>query len=105
MNVSIHFYRKSGHVKSPPPPPSETPDEWCDGSWLKYGDHCYLLLSAGRQYPPTTWYASRDRCRGEGGELASIHSSQENDWLVSKVGRYTSHFFDIAYCIYTDSLI
>ncbi|KAK4303964.1 hypothetical protein Pmani_024063 [Petrolisthes manimaculis] len=75
-----------GKVKSPPPPPSETPDEWCDGSsWLRYNDHCYLVLSSGRQHTPTTWQASRDRCRSKGGDLVSIHSNQENEWLVSKI--------------------
>ena len=48
-----------------------------DSSWY-HGGHCY------RHYPVSkTWENARDHCRKIGGELASIHSEEENDFVKS----------------------
>ncbi|XP_042869527.1 macrophage mannose receptor 1-like isoform X1 [Penaeus japonicus] len=67
-------------------PPTQTPDVPCDddSSWLLFNDHCYKFISEADE-TPQTWWTSHRRCRDEGGELASIHSYEENYWIMSKI--------------------
>lgn len=67
-------------------PPTQTPDVPCDDdpSWLLFNDYCYKFISEADE-APQTWWSSHRLCRNEGGELASIHTFEENYWIVSKI--------------------
>ncbi|KAG7156359.1 macrophage mannose receptor 1-like 9 [Homarus americanus] len=73
-------------MKHPTSPLTKSPDVLCDGdtSWLLFGDQCYRFFSASYDNPET-WRSSRLRCREQGGELASIHTNEENYWILSKI--------------------
>ena len=55
-----------------------------DSTWLKYGEHCYKIFSE-IESSTTSWWNARRLCHDEGGELASVHTYEENYWLLSKV--------------------
>ncbi|KAK7079206.1 hypothetical protein SK128_003942 [Halocaridina rubra] len=70
------------HTTMAPPTPPQV--EVCDDfpSWYRFGDHCYKFISESEAEPQTWWTAHR-KCRDEGGELASIHTVEENYWIES----------------------
>ncbi|XP_072169955.1 alpha-N-acetylgalactosamine-specific lectin-like [Diadema setosum] len=64
----------------------------CESLWTQYGDYCYRMFGAGK-----TWTAARDHCLNHGGNLASVHSEGENNFLYelwrSSVPTPTSGFW------------
>ena len=50
----------------------------CDSSWTQYGSHCYRFYQE-----QLTWSDAKARCEREGGDLTSIHSAEENQFLAT----------------------
>ncbi|XP_071507011.1 macrophage mannose receptor 1-like [Diadema antillarum] len=65
--------------------PTEHPDVpgSCPDGWSSYGMNCYLFSEdiAERVSWPTAEYT----CKQAGGNLASIHTKQENEWIRSHI--------------------
>lgn len=53
----------------------------CDDGWSGYGSNCYKLLT---EYSDID--VCRRHCRQAGGDLASIHSKEENDFIKTLQG-------------------
>ncbi|XP_066983330.1 macrophage mannose receptor 1-like isoform X1 [Macrobrachium rosenbergii] len=66
--------------------PQKKPNSTCedDPSWLLFNKHCYKIIPSDDN-AGDTWFESRRLCREIGGELASIHTVEENYWLQSQV--------------------
>ena len=58
--------------------------EECDNGWLTYDEHCYFM-SNDASLLDFNWHQARDYCLQEGGELASIHSQEEQDFIIHMV--------------------
>ncbi|XP_059470868.1 uncharacterized protein LOC132193927 isoform X2 [Neocloeon triangulifer] len=54
---------------------------------INFNNSCYLFIG----FPEVTWSTARQVCRGINAELASVHSSDENAFLVSAV-RNSEHY-------------
>ena len=54
--------------------------------WRRFKNHCYLLLKNHRSME-----RCRDECRRKGGDLASIHSREENDVVAEMIRQRPSH--------------
>ncbi|KAK4329168.1 hypothetical protein Pmani_000459 [Petrolisthes manimaculis] len=90
------------------PPPTPTPDVYCfdvynntnvtqditnttsttqHDTWLLYQGFCYKFvgIDSERGEKALGWWDSHVKCREDGGELASIHSLEENYWIMSKL--------------------
>ncbi|KAK8728779.1 hypothetical protein OTU49_008932, partial [Cherax quadricarinatus] len=65
-------------------PPVTTPNVPCDddSTWSLYNEYCYKIFS---QTGEETWWDSHLKCRQDGGELVSIHSLEENYWLLTQI--------------------
>ena len=50
----------------------------CTSGWSLYGDQCYLFVAPRRTIVKGGLY-----CNTQGAHLVSIHSPQENDWLLN----------------------
>ncbi|XP_071511496.1 C-type lectin domain family 19 member A-like [Diadema antillarum] len=48
----------------------------CPEFWTQYGSYCYRSIAQRK-----TWTAAGSSCRSFGAELASVHSSAENDFV------------------------
>ena len=56
---------------------AETPDDgWKSAGVTELDDYCYMKISQARD-----WQYSHDHCIHHGGNLASIHSKAENDYI------------------------
>ena len=53
------------------------PYERCPGGWHEWGDSCYMNR-LGTKY---NWYDAKEICRGYGGNLPSINSKPEHDFV------------------------
>ncbi|CAB0001187.1 unnamed protein product, partial [Nesidiocoris tenuis] len=54
----------------------------CGGDRLQLYNHsCYLFVS----YPEVTWHTANEICRGQKGEVASVHSAAEERFIVRKI--------------------
>ncbi|XP_033107417.1 macrophage mannose receptor 1-like isoform X2 [Anneissia japonica] len=60
------------------PPTTPPPGYRCRDGWNSYDKYCYFLSSTDG-----TWSEARDNCRGMGGDLASIHNDNENNYINS----------------------
>ena len=77
------------------PPPTILPPQPCDPNnpadmWVKFpadqggdGEYCYLFNTFSQE----TWHGAKDACILHGGRLASIHSTQENDFILHNLAR------------------
>ncbi|KFU84338.1 Macrophage mannose receptor 1, partial [Chaetura pelagica] len=65
---------------TPPPPPATTPPPSCPEGWQStpYSSFCFKV---GRE-KMQTWFGARDFCRAIGGDLACIHSEEEQKLMV-----------------------
>ena len=72
-------------------PPTPTPDTPChsgsDDGWIKHtvddggsGDWCFKFYSDYKD-----WVSAKQECEYAGGRLASVHSEQENNFIVKKI--------------------
>ncbi|XP_069956023.1 macrophage mannose receptor 1 isoform X2 [Cherax quadricarinatus] len=73
-----------GAMISTQQPPVTTPNVPCDddSTWSLYNEYCYKIFS---QTGEETWWDSHLKCRQDGGELVSIHSLEENYWLLTQI--------------------
>ena len=74
MKVSLNFVIASEDVV-PTTPASPS----CPGGWSHFNGYCYKLNQDTK-----SWGDAEAACQSEGGHLASIHSEDENDFLVGK---------------------
>ncbi|KFV80640.1 Macrophage mannose receptor 1, partial [Struthio camelus australis] len=76
---------------TPPPPPTTTPLPSCPDGWqsIPQSSSCFKLFQRGRE-KMQTWFGARDFCRAIGGDLASIHSEQEQN-LISDLDKDYLH--------------
>ncbi|XP_053915272.1 macrophage mannose receptor 1 [Cuculus canorus] len=72
---------------TPPPPPTTTPLPWCPDEWqsIPQSSFCFKIFQGGRE-KMQTWFGARDVCRAIGGDLACIHSEEEQN-LISSLRR------------------
>jgi hypothetical protein len=56
-----------------------TPSQRCPNGWQEFGSHCYLYGSQWKN-----WTMAYSDCIMEGGNLASIHSKAENDFVSNQ---------------------
>ncbi|XP_072035415.1 lectin-like isoform X2 [Amphiura filiformis] len=53
----------------------------CPPDWTTFNSHCYLYVE---KY--TDWLSAKGDCEGRGAGLASIHSSEENEFITTLTG-------------------
>ncbi|KAJ7408294.1 hypothetical protein BTVI_60109 [Pitangus sulphuratus] len=53
----------------------------CPEGWLPYGDHCFMI-----HRNPKEWREALISCNESNGNLASIHSPEEHDFILSQLG-------------------
>lgn len=55
---------------------------YCPSQWWPYAGHCYKIYREEKKIQRDALIA----CRKEGGDLASIHSIEEFDFIISQLG-------------------
>ena len=67
-------------------PITKLPEVPCpiDEDWLLYEDYCYKVFSEATE-ESRSWWNSRKYCQENGAELASIHTFDENYWILHEV--------------------
>uniref|UniRef100_A0A672TQU4 Mannose receptor C-type 1 n=1 Tax=Strigops habroptila TaxID=2489341 RepID=A0A672TQU4_STRHB len=67
---------------TPPPPPTTTPLPSCPEGWqsVPQSSSCFKQTC---QEKMQTWFGARDFCRAIGGDLACIHSEEEQNLIVN----------------------
>lgn len=55
----------------------------CEDGWLSYDNWCFYSSALHSVYEMRTFYDAQQQCREMGGELASIHNREENEYLGS----------------------
>jgi len=71
-------------------PITRTPDIPCsvgtlgDEGWLEHDGNCYRVYSKV-EVSAKSWNDARKHCQGDGAELASVLSEDENSFILSKV--------------------
>lgn len=79
----------------------------CPTGWEKFDKNCYLFQDTDLQ----PWTAARYKCQNQGGNLVSITSQQEQDFITFHyqrksagniwIGAYLINLFDVfSYAIY-----
>ncbi|KAK4828116.1 hypothetical protein QYF61_023914 [Mycteria americana] len=68
---------------TPPPPPTTTPLPSCPEGWqsIPQSSFCFKIFQGGRE-KMQTWFGARDFCRAIGGDLACIHSEEEQNLIA-----------------------
>lgn len=56
----------------------------CGTGWVLYNQFCYYL---GNGSSLMTWFDARSTCNQMGAELASVHSRDEDNFLVGQVSQ------------------
>nr|XP_046236153.1 galactose-specific lectin nattectin [Scatophagus argus] len=67
------------NTKTPPGTPPVICDShyhYCPYGWSRYGEHCFMFIDSEK-----TWIEAEGYCLFEGGNLASIHSQEENHFI------------------------
>lgn len=62
-------------------------DSDCPDGWSRFGDQCFNYIST-----PKTWTEAQIFCQFDGGNLASIHSYEENHFVQSLTRGDTDNF-------------
>ncbi|XP_061852165.1 macrophage mannose receptor 1-like isoform X2 [Colius striatus] len=77
---------------TPPPPPMVIPLSLCPEGWqsVSQSSSCFKIFQGGRE-KMQTWFGARDFCRAIGGDLASVHSEEEQN-LIANLKRDYFHF-------------
>ena len=84
------------------PPPTRPPNVPChddgDFTWIRRSleaeDFCYAFISSSEtpDYVGVTWAQAHNNCTGMGGELVSVHSKEENNFIHNELMyRYESN--------------
>uniref|UniRef100_A0A8C3KB83 MRC1 protein n=1 Tax=Calidris pygmaea TaxID=425635 RepID=A0A8C3KB83_9CHAR len=68
---------------TPPPPPTMPPLPSCPEGWqsVAQSSFCFKIFQRGRE-KMETWFGARDFCRAIGGDLACIHSEEEQNLII-----------------------
>ncbi|XP_074840934.1 macrophage mannose receptor 1-like [Carettochelys insculpta] len=76
---------------TPPPIPTTSPAPSCPDEWhsTAHSSSCFKLFQKGRKHMKT-WFEARDFCRAIGGDLATIHSEEEQN-VINKLDRAGHH--------------
>ncbi|KAL0476585.1 Tmprss12 [Acrasis kona] len=61
----------------------------CPSGWTKHNNYCYKLFTS----TVSTYYDSRQACKNQGGNLASITSLELNNWVNSFVSTNCAEFW------------
>ncbi|NXC59127.1 MRC1 protein, partial [Aleadryas rufinucha] len=79
-------------VTPPPPPPTTSPLLFCPDGWqsVSQSSFCFKIFQGGRE-KMQTWFEARDFCRTIGGDLACIHSEEEQS-LIARLDRGYIHY-------------
>ncbi|XP_019388002.1 PREDICTED: macrophage mannose receptor 1-like [Crocodylus porosus] len=80
---------------TPPPPPTTAPPLSCPEEWVSstHSSLCFKLFSKERKYKKS-WFEARDFCRAVGGDLAAIHTEEEQNVIVKlRKGSYSSSYY------------
>ena len=67
-------------VTTAPPPTPMPPTYGCSGDWRSYNGYCYKFNDYWEVYAE-----AQQRCRDDKAELVSIHSLNENNFVMSYV--------------------
>ena len=59
----------------------------CGTDWLFYGGFCFYFTKEYGQPSKLNWFAARQWCHSNGGDLASVHDDDTNDFLTNIVSR------------------
>ncbi|CAG2187406.1 CD206 [Mytilus edulis] len=62
---------------------------FCPSTWLEFNGYCYKNINGNGA--KRTWMKSRDFCQERGADLASIHSSEESDFLKNRMIGYRDY--------------
>jgi hypothetical protein len=63
----------------------------CDDGWQPHGSHCYYVTDSTED-DQLSWHYAREWCQIYGGDLASIHSDEERDFITSIVSIQFNYF-------------
>ncbi|XP_042223061.1 macrophage mannose receptor 1-like isoform X2 [Homarus americanus] len=55
----------------------------CEDGWEAFDKYCYKHSNADHSYEMDTYDNTRAKCQGLGGDLVSIHTPEENDFVFS----------------------
>ncbi|CAN8184992.1 unnamed protein product [Coccothraustes coccothraustes] len=79
-------------ITPPPPPPTTSPLLFCPEGWqsVSQSSFCFKIFQGGRE-KMQTWFEARDFCRTIGGDLACIHSEEEQN-LIARLDRGYIHY-------------
>ncbi|KAK2859585.1 hypothetical protein Q5P01_004205 [Channa striata] len=75
-----YICRKGNSTSLPAPLVNDQPS-FCPSHWVPYGGNCYYLERNKKM-----WRDAMAACRKEGGDLASIHSIEEQSFIISQSG-------------------
>ncbi|XP_013387112.2 macrophage mannose receptor 1-like [Lingula anatina] len=67
--------------------PTPAPQCGSDEKWRAHKDHCYFL-SSGYGVWDKTWHDARKYCMQNGGNLASVHDLDENNFLMGETSKW-----------------
>ena len=92
--LTLSSYFELGPLPATEAPPTEIPDKPCpiDKNWIVFGDYCYKFYSEIDD-EMNSWWKSRELCQKYGADLASVHTYEENYWILSKVIHHYSNLF------------
>ena len=76
----------------------EPDHEGCPQGWEPFDDRCYQFVQS-----PEEWSWAKSKCRGLGGELATIHNSQQNSFIASRIAENTLDHHDYWIGLYSES--
>ncbi|XP_022093103.1 fibropellin-1-like [Acanthaster planci] len=62
-------------------------DKYCESDWYHWGDFCYFFRPEFKYYSDRQkWDGAEAKCQSYGGNLVSIHSKEENDFIFDHIG-------------------
>ncbi|XP_056155303.1 macrophage mannose receptor 1 [Lampris incognitus] len=76
----LGYICRKGNSTTLPPRPVDQPS-FCPSHWVPYAGNCYYL-----QRTKKMWKDALTACHKEGGDLASIHSIEEQSFVISQTG-------------------
>ncbi|XP_022093080.1 fibropellin-1-like [Acanthaster planci] len=69
-------------------------DYYCESDWYHSGDFCYLFRDEFKYFNDRqTWDGAETKCQSYGGNLVSIHSKEENDFIFDHMGYSKGRFY------------
>ncbi|XP_046378823.2 macrophage mannose receptor 1-like [Haliotis rufescens] len=76
-------------ITTTPTPPAASTSTLCkgNGTWYFYNNRCYMLSPRNGSDAHKSWFESQRYCMAAGGDLASIHSPDDNGLFTSLIAR------------------